>query len=236
MTPPPTAALDEVPENLRLHSLLPPAAVVTMYRSCGTLLHSQILCEVCCRSFTSYRIPPRAEGRGEDGRAVFGVSGLQTALPHRVDGKGVDAVGLKTKCWWNSCENLNHRGNATLHVLTSSVIYPVRVCSHTIPSKAHESPRDPPLPGGTTTTTPFPPRPTSIARLSPASSSGPRLSSSLALSSAPEPTTYTSASSAITEYACPLGLHQMYFSVHMTAKLLGFHFPHPISILSNLTS
>ena len=33
MTPPPTAALDEVPENLRSHSLLPPAAVVTMYRS-----------------------------------------------------------------------------------------------------------------------------------------------------------------------------------------------------------
>ena len=65
-------------------------------------------------SFTSYRIPPGAEGRGEDGRAVFGVSGLQTALPHRVDGKGVDAVDLKTKC---GC-NLNHLGNATLHVLS----------------------------------------------------------------------------------------------------------------------
>ena len=34
-TPPPTAALDEVPENLRLHSPFPPAAVVTMYLSCG---------------------------------------------------------------------------------------------------------------------------------------------------------------------------------------------------------
>ena len=38
-TPPPTAALDEVPENLRLHSLSPPAAVVTMYLSCGRVQH-----------------------------------------------------------------------------------------------------------------------------------------------------------------------------------------------------
>ena len=44
--------------------------------------------------YSSYRVPPGAEGGGEDGRAVLGVPGLQAALADGVDGDRVDAVNL----------------------------------------------------------------------------------------------------------------------------------------------